>query len=399
MGIEEIKQFIAKKVNIFSESRPYIFDLQNEEDRERVSAFILESKIQYVVDDYREQLKELFQVRNPILVYMPDFEDQFSRYVQNIEEETPLWQHGRWICFPWLSTLVHILEENSFQTVRTARNKNLINEDEQNKFYHSVIGIAGLSVGNSIALAIVLQGGGQHLRLADHDRLALSNTNRIRTGVHELGLSKVEMTARHIYALNPYAKVELFAGGLTSENISHFFEGPPKLDLVIDELDNLAIKFLIREQAKEHKLTVLMGADNGDNAIIDIERYDLNPQPDYFHGHLGRATYDELLGLDKFGIGKTITKMLGPENITIRMQQSLLEMGKTIVSWPQLGGAALLNGSVIAYCARKLLTGQELESNRALISLDERLIPNYNDQEQMQKREEASNEFKKIFKL
>src|SRR3989338_6916881 len=107
-----------------------------------------------------------------------------------------------------------------------------------------------------------------------------------------------------------------------------------------------------------------MGADNGDNAIIDIERYDKNPRMPFFHGRLGKTSYEELSKLDKFGIGRTITRHLGAENVTPRMLGSLQQMGKTIVSWPQLCGAAILNGSAIAYCARKVLTNHPLESNR-----------------------------------
>jgi hypothetical protein len=81
------------------------------------------------------------------------------------------------------------------------------------------------------------------------------------------------------------------------------------------------------------------------------------------------------------------------------MQASLLEMGKTIVSWPQLGGAALINGAAVAYCVRKILNGEELESNRALISLDEKLIPNYFSSEEVTKRSDAATTFKKIFGL
>jgi hypothetical protein len=289
-----------------------------------------------------------------------------------------------------------VLPEADFQLVRTARNRNLITKEEQEKFYNATIGIGGLSVGNSVALAIVLQGGGRHIKLADLDRLALSNTNRVKAGVENLGLLKVVVTARQIYEINPYAKVEIFTDGLTPKNIGRFFKG---LDIVIDELDNLAVKYLIREYAKKHRLAVVMAADNGDNAVVDVERYDLNPKTPYFHGRMGKVTYEQLLHLDKFGIGKMITKHVGPENVTERMQQSLLEMGKTIVSWPQLGGAALINGSAVAYCVRKILNGQSVEHNRALVSLDEKLIPGYDSAPQRKKRAKIAGGFRKIFGL
>lgn len=207
------------------------------------------------------------------------------------------------------------------------------------------------------------------------------------------------MTARQIYELNPYAEVEIFSDGLMKENLEKFFAGPPKLDVVIDELDSLGVKLLIREQAKKYGVPLVMAADNGDNAVVDVERYDKDPNLPFFQGRLGNVTYEELTSLDKFGIGKTITKHIGPENITSRMQQSLLEMGKTIVSWPQLGGAAWLNGAAVAYCVRKIVNGEPVESNRALISLDEKLIPEYNSPAAVKERADVADAFRKMFGL
>ncbi len=382
-----------------SVSKPEILDLNQEKDGVRAAELFASNIIQSVGDDYEEQLRELFAINNPSMVYAPGFKEKTEAYLEDLKKQKPFTRQGRWIFYPWLSSLVHVLEDADFQKVRTARNKNLINAEEQEKFYNAVIGIGGLSVGNNVVLSIVQQGGGKHFRIADFDRLALTNINRIRAGVQNLGLQKTEMTARQIYELNPYAEIELFSEGLTKENLEKFFAGPPKLDIVIDELDSLGVKYLIREYAKKYKLPLVMAADNGDNAVVDVERYDLDPNLPFFQGRLGNVTYKELTSLDKFGIGKTITKHIGPENITPRMQQSLLEMGKTIVSWPQLGGAAWLNGAAVAYCVRKIVNGQPIESNRALVSLDEKLIPDYNSPAAVKERTDIADSFRKMFGL
>ncbi len=393
---QEVERFLTEKSKVGAEPKPLVLDLHKESDQTKLKKLIAENKIQHVADDYEEQLREYFQVQNPAIVYAPNFEDEFQKHLVGLKAEAPLWQQGRWVYFPWISTLAHILEDEAFQLVRTARNRNLITQEEQEKFYNATIGIAGLSVGNSVVLAIVLQGGAKRIKLADHDRLALTNTNRIRSGVDNLGVLKVEMTARQIYLLNPYAEVELYPEGLTKENISNFFEG---LDIVVDELDNLAIKYCIREQARKHRIAVVMGADNGDNAVIDVERYDENPAQEFFHNRMGEVTYEGLAGLDKFGIGKKIAQHIGVETVTEAALSSFLQIGKTVVSWPQLGGAALLNGCAIAYCVRKILNKQPLESNRALISMDEMLDPNYNKPEEVQRRSNAAAEFRKVFGL
>lgn len=399
MQDDSLEQQIVAGSRETASSQPLIFNVQNPEDRTRISALFHDRKIVHVIDDYEEQLREYFQVTNPTLVYTPDFETRFQEYKKKEAERIPLWQHGQWAYFPWNSTLAHILEPEAFQQVRTARNQNLITREEQKKFYGSVIGIAGLSVGNSVALSIVLQGGGGHMRLADHDRLALSNTNRVRAGVESLGVAKTDVTAREIYAMNPYTDLELFPEGLTKETIGRFFEGPPKLDVVVDEIDNLGMKYLIREHAKRLRVPVIMATDNGDNGLVDIERYDLDPDLEYFHGRLGSVTYEALANLDKREAGRMISRYVGPENVARRMQESLLEIGKTIVSWPQLGGAAFLNGVAVAYSVRKIVNSQPVESNRAFLSLDEALDPAYHSPGAEERRREATEQFKKIFGL
>jgi len=378
-------------------SKPLFFDLGNAADAERLSELFAQGAVRRVSDDYKEQLLELYGVNNPPLVYAPGFKEKFKEYLAGLQKETELRKRGSWVYYPWSSTLVHVLPEVDFQSVRTARNKNLINHVEQEKFYNATVGIGGLSVGSSVALAIALGGGAKRMKLADMDRLALSNTNRILTGVDNLGVLKVELAARKIYEINPYAEVEIFPEGLNKKNIEAFVKG---LDVMVDELDNLAVKYLIREQAAKHGVAVVMAADNGDNAVVDIERYDLDRETPFFHGRMGEnISYEMLAGLDKFGIGKMITKHVGPENVTGKMQQSLLEMGKTIVSWPQLGGAALINGAAVAYCVRKILNGESLETNRALVSLDEKLVPGYGSPEEVENRRQISESFKKVFDL
>jgi hypothetical protein len=389
----ELEQLLTQKI---SESKPLIFDFSREIDRTQIKKLFNDKKIQHVSDDFEEQQLELFGIRNPTKVYTPTFKEEFREYYKNLKATSGLHEQGVWIYYPWLSKIVHTLHEEDFFLVRTARNRNLINLEEQKKFYNAKIGIGGLSVGSSVAYALTLQGGPKDVKLADMDRLALTNTNRVLSGIDNLGTLKVEMAARFMYQINPYMNITLYPQGLTEDNIEEFVSDR---DVLIDELDNISIKYLIREQAKRHKIPVVMGADNGDNAVVDIERYDLDPETPFFHGRIPGATFESLKNLDKFGIGKTITQHIGPENITERMQQSLLEMGKTIVSWPQLGGAALVNGAAVAYCVRKILNGQSLESNRALVQLDEKLIPNYNSPESAQKREEIAASFRAMFGL
>ncbi len=392
--MENIKKIISRNQQF--ESKPVFFDLNKRSDLKNFTELLKKNKAIVVVDQFKDQLKELFGINNPPIVYTPEYASKFELHYKQMISKKPEHLYGKWVYFPWTASIVHILDEDDFHKVRTARNRNLITEQEQNKFYNATIGLAGLSVGNSVIMAIVLQGGGRNLHLADFDELSLANLNRIRGSVTELGLKKYELTLRQIYMLNPYARIKVFTDGLNKKNAAQFFKG---LDIVIDEIDNIAVKLLIRQEAKKRRLPVVMAADDGDNGVVDVERYDLNPKTKFFHGRLGNVTYEQLSQLKHFEIGRTITKHIGPENIPPALVDSLLAMGKTIVSWPQLGGAATLNGAAVAYCVRRILNGQSVIKNRAIVSLDETLSGNYNSKQQRKARAAASKKLKEIFGL
>src|SRR3989338_8765629 len=75
------------------------------------------------------------------------------------------------------------------------------------------------------------------------------------------------------------------------------------------------------------------------------------------------------------------------------MRASMLEVGKSIVSWPQLGGAATLNGCAVAYCVRAIVCGQPLIDNRALVSLDQILSPVEYSPAEQEARSRSAREF------
>lgn len=359
-----LKDFLHSSIK--KNSEPVFFDLGKNADQKALEKLFEKGDVKHVSDNYQEQLKELFIIKNPPLALDGGLEKEFEEYLRSLTKSRSLPEQGKWVFFPWLHELVHILDDDDFQKVRTARNKNLITEEEQKKFYKTTVGIAGLSVGNSIALAIVLEGGARHIKLADHDTLELSNLNRIRAGVDSLGIPKVEMTARQIYLLNPYAKVEIFPEGLTMATFDSFVSG---VDILIDEVDQFDIKYQLRKAARSLKIPILMATDNAEGIIVDIERYDLDPETDFFHGRFGSIEKTDLENLEKKDAGFLIAWHVELENISTRMLSSQQEIGKTLVSWPQLGEAALMNGVAMAHAVKAISCGEKI-SGRALFSFE-----------------------------
>ncbi len=341
-------------------------------DSKQLENILMNNHIDEVIDTYEKSLFELFLIRNPYLRRASEFKKrlEFKKFKKNIRVL------DNWVYYPWLNRVVRVFERNTFHELRTARNRNLINITEQEKFRRFVVGIVGLSVGNSIALTLSYSGGAETMRLADSDNLEITNLNRIRASIGDIGLNKTYVTAKQVYEINPYANLSLYPDGLHDRNIEEFVAGPPKLDVLVDAVDNLRVKVMLRSLARKHKIPVIMGTDNGENIILDIERYDKDKNLAYFHDRLTETEVEEILKkpLSFPRMVELISKIVDLTLVPKRMTQSLALVGSRLYSWPQLGTAAFLCGVAVTYAIRKLSIGQELPTRRVLISLDKLIL-------------------------
>ncbi|RME58001.1 hypothetical protein D6779_07440 [Candidatus Parcubacteria bacterium] len=348
-----------------------------------------------VIDTYKDQLEELFLIRNPSSRFTGKDEKAWEEFLHSHLQGKSIEEAGGWFYFPWNKTLVHYLEENLHQELRTARNKNIITAEEQNKLYNATIGITGLSVGSHAALTIAMMGMAKNLKLADPDTISGSNLNRIRYDFTIVGENKCRVAARTIYQINPYANLTQYEEGITPDNIARFFDDDPKPAILVEELDNLEMKIRLRVEAKKRGIPVIMATDNGDNVIVDVERYDQEPDLPLFHGAAGNLTLEEFQNFPPQELPKLATKIAGPSVVVPRMLSSLLEVGKTLYSWPQLGDAATLSGVAVAYVVKRIILGAPVKSGKYEVNLDAIFDPNYNNPNVKSQREEARAKYLK----
>lgn len=348
---------------------PLFFRLNTPEGKQEFDKFLSEGKVSVIHDEIRSQLQELIKSLNPSIRIKTD---EYPNLITKHLNGTDIDEYGVWVYYPWNRNLVHILDEQEFVEVRTNRNQYKITRQERSILSTKKIGIIGLSVGQSIALTLSMERGYGELRLADFDVLELSNLNRIRTGLHNMGVPKVVIAAREIAEIDPYLKVTCFFDGLTEVNMDDFFTGSGKLDLLVDECDGLDIKITARYKARELKIPVIM--DTSDRGMLDVERFDLEPNRPILHGaveNVNPTTIKELTNEEKIPI---ILQMLGIENISLRAKASMVEVEQSINTWPQLASSVTLGGAVGADVCRRILLDQFHESGRYYIDLDE-LIP------------------------
>lgn len=347
---------------------------------------------QRTIDAYTGAVRELFFIRNPkFKKQTPAGEKACTEFIHTAKPAQC------WIFYPEINTLVHTLSENLYFELRTARNRNIITKQEQKQYRSTVVGIAGLSVGSSVVGALTQSGGPKIMKIADFDTLEISNLNRIRAHLTDVGTNKTIIAAREVWLLDPFADLAIWPAGVTRATLRNFLTAKPRLNIFIDQMDNLALKIKARQICQQAKIPVVMATDNGDGIILDIERFDLEPNRPLFHGLIKKINPDTLGALDFKTWLKLATEIVGPEYLTEHMQSSLLEIGKTIAAVPQLGPSASLAGTAIAFAVRKIATNQAMPSGRYSINLESTLVPGYNKSQSIRRRAQATAKFKKIF--
>ncbi|GAA4471055.1 Rv1355c family protein [Rhodococcus olei] len=325
-----------------------LFDEHRPEDAEQLARLRANSGTVFVdrIESQRESLRALLPRPDPHSL-----------------DEPPVWAY-----YPWRRTAVRILGPTAYRRLRLDRNRNKLTGREQQRLAALEVGIVGLSVGHAVALALALEGSCGALRLADFDTVDLSNLNRVPATVFDLGLNKGVVAARRIAEIDPYFRVSVESRGVTAETIGPFLDG---LDLVVEECDSLDMKVTVREQARARRLPVLM--ETSDRGLLDVERFDVEPRRPLFHGLLGDVDSASLAALSTREKVPRVLRLLGAAELSSRMAASLVEVGETVSTWPQLGGDVLLGAATVAAAVRRLGLGQPLPSGRVRVDLDERL--------------------------
>jgi hypothetical protein len=221
-----------------------------------------------------------------------------------------------------------------------------------------------LSVGHVIAHTLAAQGLCGELRLADFDELELSNLNRVPATVFDLGVNKATVTARRIAELDPYLAVTVIEAGLTYDTVDEFLDG---LDIVVEECDSLEMKAVVRQGARARGIPVLMATS--DRGLVDVERFDLDPQRPILHGLLGELDLALLPGMSNADKIPHMLRHLDAERLSPRTAASLVEVDRSLSTWPQLAGDVTLGATALAEAVRRIGLGEPLRSGRTRVDV------------------------------
>ena len=119
----------------------------------------------------------------------------------------------------------------------------------------------------------------------------------------------------------------------------------------------------------ERSIPVLM--ETSDRGVLDVERFDLEPDRPLFHGLLPGLRSSDLAGLTIQQKAPYVLRILGAADITSRGAASLLEVGDTLSGWPQLGSEVTLGAATAAAAVRRFGVSGDLPSGRVRFDVEE----------------------------
>lgn len=340
-------------------SCPVVLDRSRTADAERMNHLIGSGQVRSLHDTLDRQIHELLRVRAR-RGELPAEELAAGR-ARLLDGADPA-QYGRWIFYPWSARLVHVLPPPEFAEVRLDRNRHQVTEEEQRRLAGFHVGVVGLGVGNAVALTLALEGACGRLKLADAADAALGDLNRLRAGVHHLGLPRTVLAARQVCEANPYARVTLFHEGLTEENVGDFLGGDVPLHAVVDASDDLFVRVLLRERARARGIPVLSAI--GDRGMVDVERFDLEPRAALFHGRAGEVTADAVRAMDAGARVALELAVADVERASARTAASVVELRRTLSALPRLASEAALGAAAVAVAVRRIGLGEPLPGGR-----------------------------------
>jgi hypothetical protein len=251
----------------------------------------------------------------------------------------------------------------------------LLTQEEQKKFATAHIGFAGLNVGNPGAVCIALEGGSQRMKLADLDGLSVTNLNRFRAGLPDLGINKATLTARQILEIDPYYELELHEKGIAPNTVDTFI-GEPKIDLLVEEMDALPLKIAVRETAKRLKVPVIMVTGNGEGVLLDVERYDIEPDLPILNGLMESQVLEAIMHPTSLAPREKVAlarDFMGSAYLDARLLDSFEKFGSELVGIPQLAESSFIRGAALCYAAKAIILGRQLSSGRYAFSFADQM--------------------------
>lgn len=236
----------------------------------------------------------------------------------------------------------------------------------------AVVGFAGVSVGGNVLEGWLREARPKRIKVADPDWVELTNFNRgermtlrhaARTRADRFDprdpydvprTAKAAYIAHESSLVDPYAEFFVYEDGITRDNLEQFMLGDgaaePRLDILVEEMDDLDLKVSVRQAARRHGVDVLMMSDFGHRVHLMWNPFRTDPG-----GPLGLgAPDDELLAMlaatkagDRSKLPLFIEALCGRDYAGDQFKAWLDGVGEQPTgSLPQSGATAMASGAI-----------------------------------------------------
>jgi hypothetical protein len=236
----------------------------------------------------------------------------------------------------------------------------------------AVVGFAGVSVGGNLLEGWLREARPRRVKVADPDWVELPNLNRgermsLRHVVASRGarfdprnpydvprVPKAAYIAHEQLLVDPYVTFDVYEDGITRANLDRFIAGDgagePKLDILVEEMDKLELKVLVRQVARRHGVDVLMLSDFGHQAHVMWNSFRERPDAALGYG----ASDERLLALleesrsgDRRKVFEFVGALCGEDFAGDQFRAWIEGRGEQPTgSLPQSGATAMASGAI-----------------------------------------------------
>ncbi len=259
-------------------------------------------------------------------------------------------------------------------------------EKIQETLASTVVAVAGCSVGSSVIHALAMDLRPRAIKIADRSRYKLENMNRVRVGYAEFiapGWNNLEPNFKaptvkeQLLAIDPFMQIFTYEQGVDERAINGFLGGnstEPKVQVVVDEIDDPRIKILLRAKARERRLPLIMVTDIGSAVQLDVRRFDLDPTLTLTHAAADDVLYRTCEAAlanpsDRSAFFAFVDALIGTayrrDELGAILNGSLPRPSETM--FPQLGSTVAVAGGLAAETIARLRLGYEYPA-RALFN-------------------------------
>lgn len=318
------------------------------------------------------------------------FNEEWVKYAAALEEDALL-SYGYFAYFPGRDHLVHFSDPYWHKVVAVASSSTLLTDPDfklkwnevRDILSKTVVAVAGCSVGSNIIHNIMMDMRPDNIKIADKVPYKMENINRVRLGywdmvksnaqrqnAFEVGLrNKAQVIADQIYSIDPFVNVYVYDDGVSGQNAENFFDGDesePKIDIIVEEIDDPQSKIFIRQEARKRRIPLIMASDMGSMVQVEVLRYDLDQSLPLTFGVSDERlikSVDDLVasGTDRKQFFKFVDTLIGADyrqDELLRIIEEKCEIPTSTII-PQLGSTASASGAIVGELVARIRLGYD----------------------------------------